>query len=58
MSYIKDDKKYYVQTVENNEDPEEPPGRRCREQKGETTPGVIEQEFELFPNTASPRCYQ
>ncbi|KAL8680070.1 MAG: hypothetical protein Q9186_003709 [Xanthomendoza sp. 1 TL-2023] len=54
--YIQDDEEDEIQTVQKNQDPEEPRGGVTRKQERETTSRVVEQEFKLFPRAALTRC--
>jgi hypothetical protein len=48
-TYIKDNKEYQVQAVQDNQDPEQPPGCLGWKQQRETSARVIEEKLKLFP---------
>ena len=51
-TYVEDDKKDNINTIENDKDPEKPPSCARWKEKGETAPGMVEQEIEFFPYSA------
>lgn len=51
-TYVEYDEEYDVKAVENDKNPEQPPGRGGREQQGEAASWMIQQEFELLPSPA------
>lgn len=48
-TYVKDDKKDNIDTIENDKNPEKPPSCAIWKKKGETTAGMVKQELKFMP---------
>ena len=51
VTHVEYDEEDDVKPVENNKNPEQPPGCRIWEQQGEAASWMIQQELEFFPNS-------
>ena len=52
-TYIEDDKEYQIQTVETNKHTKQPPVGFTREEQGEASTRVVEQEAQFFPDATA-----